>query len=78
MPVQVETSVKGTGPIRDEFVVCLECINKVVRVFFGEIFYTEIVNTQSERGGSFSVAPEAWIIWGRFVYVWGEAANELV
>ena len=50
----------------------------MVRVFFGKIFDTEIVNAQGDRGGSCSVAPEAWSTWGRLVYVWGEVANELV
>ena len=78
MPVQGESSVKGTGPIPGDFVVGIERINKMVRVFFGKIFDTEIVNAQGDRGGSCSVAPEAWSTWGGFVSVWGEVANELV
>ena len=50
----------------------------MVRVFFGKIFDAEIVNAQGERGGSCSVATEAWSTWGGFVYVWVEVANKLV
>ena len=78
MPFQGESAVKGTGPICGDFVVGLELNNKVVRVFFGKMFDAKIVNAQGERGGSFSVAPEAWIMWGRFISVWGEVANNLV
>ena len=63
MPVQSESSVKGTGPIRGDLVFGIERINKVVRVFFGKMFDAKIVNAQGERGGSCSVAPEAWITW---------------
>ena len=78
MPFQGESAVQDTGPIHGEFVVGLERINKVVRVFFGKIFDAEIVNAQCERGGSCSVAPEASCTWGRFVSVWGEVVNDLV
>ena len=76
--VQGESTAQGTGPIRGDFIVGLECINKVVRVFFGKIFDAEIVNAQGERGGSCSVAPEDWMTWGGYVSVWGEVVNELV
>ena len=76
--VQGESEVKGTSPIRGGFVVGLERMNKVVRVFFGNIFDVGIVNAQGERGGSCSVAPEAWSTWGGFVCMWGEVANKLV
>ena len=46
-----------------------------MHVFFGEIFDAEIVNAQGERGGSCSMAPEAWSIWDRFVSVWGEVSK---
>ena len=75
--VQGESTAQGTGPIRGDFIVGLECINKVVRVFFGKIFDAEIVNAQGERGGSCSMVPEAWIIWGGFISMWGKLANEL-
>ena len=78
VPFQGESVVKGTVPIRGDFVVGLEPINKVLRVFFGKIFDAKIVNAQGERGGSCSVAPEAWSTWGGFISVWGELANELV
>ena len=57
VPVQGESAVKVTGPIRGDFVVIIERINKVVRIFFGEIFDAEIVNAQGERGGFCSVVP---------------------
>ena len=44
VPVQGESAVQGTGPIRGNFIVGLECINKVVRVFF-EIFLTPKLST---------------------------------
>ena len=78
MPVQGESVVQGTGPICGDFIVGLERINKVVRVFFGKIFDAKIVNAQGERGGSCSVAPEAWSTWCGFVSVWVEVANKLV
>ena len=46
IPVQGEFALKGTGLIRGDFVVGLERINKVVRVFFGEIFDAKIVNAR--------------------------------
>ena len=49
-----------------------------MRVFFGKIFDAKIVNLQGERGGSCSVAPEAWSTRGGFVSVSGEVANKLV
>ena len=78
MPVQGEFSVKRTGPICGDFVVGLERINKMVRIFFGEIFDAKIVNAKGECGGSCSVEPESWSMWGEFVSVWGEVANKLV
>ena len=57
MPVQGESAVQVTVPIRGDFVVGLELINKVVRVFFGKISDAKIVNAQGERGGYCSVAP---------------------
>ena len=75
VPVQVEYSVR---PIRGDLVVGLEHINKLVRMFFGKIIDAKIVNAKCERGGSCSVAPEAWSTWGGFVSVWGEVANYLV
>ena len=65
MPVQGEYTVQGTVPTRGDFLVGIERINKVVRVFFGKIFDAKIVNAQGECGGSCSVAPEAWSTWGR-------------
>ena len=41
VPVQGESSVKGTGPILGDFVVGIERINKVVRIFFGKMFDTK-------------------------------------
>ena len=78
MPVQGESAVQGTGPIRGDFIVGIERINKVVRVFFGKLIDLKIVNAQGERGGSCSVAPEAWSTWGGFVSVWGKVENKLV
>ena len=76
MPVQGESAVQVTVPIRCDLVVGLDLINKLVRIFFEKIFDAEIVNAQGERGGSCSVAPEAWSTWGGFVSVWAEVANE--
>ena len=59
VPVQGESTLHGAGPICGDFVVGLECINKVVCVFFRKIFDAKIVNAQGELGGPFSVAPEA-------------------
>ena len=36
VPVQGESAVKGTGTICGDFVVGLERIDKVVRIFFGK------------------------------------------
>ena len=77
MLVQGEYELQGTGPIHGDFIVGLERINKVVRVFFGKIFNAKIVNTQVERGGSCSVAPEAWSTRGGFISVWGKVADKL-
>ena len=77
MPFQGESAVQVTGPIRGDFVVGLERINKVVCLFLGRIYDAEIVNAQGERGGSCSVAPKAWSTWGGFVSVWGNVANKL-
>ena len=46
VPFQGKSTVQDTGPIHGEFVVGLERINKVVRVFFGKIFDAKIVNSQ--------------------------------
>ena len=78
MPVQGESSVKGTGPIPGDFAVGLERINKVVRVFFGKNIYAETFNAKGELGGSCNVSPESWIKWGRFLSIWGKVANKLV
>ena len=75
MPVQGESTVQGTGTIRGNFVVGLERINKVVRIFFGKIFDVAIFNSQGGRGGSCSVALEAWGTWGRIISVWGKVAS---
>ena len=50
MSVQDESAVKVIGQICGDFVVGIDRINKVVRVFFGEIFDAEIVNAPDERG----------------------------
>ena len=78
MPVQGESTVKGNDKIHGDSVVAFERINQVVRVFFGKIFDAKNFNTQGERCGSFSIAPEAWSTWGRFVFVLGDVADDLV
>ena len=57
MPVQGDSAAQGTGPIRGDFIIGIERINKVVRVFFGKISDAKIVNAQGERGEYCSVAP---------------------
>ena len=46
MPVQGESSVKGTSPTPGDFAVGLERINKVVRVFFGKKHFMPKLSTQ--------------------------------
>ena len=78
MLVQGESVVKGTGPIRGDFLFGIEFINKLLCVLFGAIFDAKIVNAQGDCGGSCSVEREARIILGGFVYVWGKVSNKLV
>ena len=78
IPVQGEFALKGTGLIRGDFVVGLERIYKVARVFFGNIVDAIIFNAQYERCGYCSVEPESWSTWGGFVSMWGDVATKLV
>ena len=50
----------------------------MIGVTFGKVFYTEVINGQSEGDRSSEVTPETWSLRGGVVSIRLEVSNELL
>ena len=56
--INVEAKVAFAAPVTGYFLVSLEDRNEMVSVFFFDIFYAEIVNTEGESNQALLLCPE--------------------
>ena len=76
-PVEVHAYVKLAFPVSGDFLMVLDGVDEVVGVIFVEVFYTEVVDAESEGGLASFVFPESWCELHWFVSVWAEFCDEL-
>ena len=58
IPIDFEAEIAGTGPVFGESIFGCKGIEKVISIGLGKEFDTEIVDSESKRRASISVAPE--------------------
>jgi hypothetical protein len=59
VPIHVHSNVVCSGPITGADIVFVENLGKMVGVFFADILYVKVVDTESEGDGAPTVLPEA-------------------
>jgi hypothetical protein len=59
IPVDCQATILAAGPIDGDCVVCLKCSNQVECIIVVEVFYSEIIDSECERGREGDVVPEA-------------------
>ena len=59
VPIHVHPNVACSGPINGADIVFIENLGKMVGVFFANICYAKVVDTESEGDGASIVSPEA-------------------
>ena len=60
MPVEVHSAVFLAFPVFSDYVVLLECINKVMSAFVGKALDSEIVDCEAENDVVIVVFEKAW------------------
>ena len=78
VPVKLETKVLGAGPILGEIIFGGEGGEEMISICFAEIFYAEVIDSQSESGTSSAMTPNAWGVVDRVVSERSKVGNQLV
>ena len=60
IPFQCDAAVKCSVPILLEGIVCAECVDEMVGMFFFIIFDSKIIDREGELNWSCDVLPKAW------------------
>ena len=59
VPIHVHSNEARSGPIDEADIVFVENFGKMVGVFFADIFYAKVVDTEGEGDGAPIMSPEA-------------------
>jgi hypothetical protein len=59
VPIHVYPNVACSGPINGADIVFIENLGKMDGVFFADIFYAKVVDTEGEGDGAPIMSPEA-------------------